>query len=407
MAVEVVQQPTTPNATFANLLYVLSGSNATTKPQFRYVVDVYESGSNDYLTTIKAYPNTTGDVTIDIARELNDRLEYDLNWKTQNSAVPVDSVKTFTFKFGEEYSDTLNNPRTIYPGTVPYNLQVFPGTVYSNNGSYNFNTASIVANSNILSNIPQALYSVAPLYREIAADVIVLNKTDYQTITILKPDTRISAIWFDINNNFIYSKELTSTGKNFTTFGIGPQNLIDLDPATEAYFDDPTIYRVAINELGFPIFNYWLAGRSPLPVPNCNTDEYTRFAFINEYGFWDYYNVFNPLRREDGVVRSIYERSFVRYGEETSSYNISNRGGTQYRTDYTNKYTITTDYIQETTSKWLTELFESPEVFIQENGNFVPINITNTTLDWNMNQYRQKLFQYNIEFKYANQPQSR
>lgn len=405
MAVEVVQQPTTPNATFANLLYVLSGSNATTKPQFRYVVDVYESGSNDYLTTIKAYPNTTGDVTIDVARELNDRLEYDLNWKTQNSSVPVDSVKTFTFKFGEEYSNTINNPRTIYPGTVPYNLEVFPGVVYSNNGSYNFNTASIVANTNILSNVPQADY--APLFDSIR-DVIILSKADYHTVTLLQPDTTISVVWLDENNDPLYSKLLTSTGDNFTTFGIGPQNLIDLDPATEAYFDDTNVVSVRITGLGLPSsYSYYLAGRSSIPTPNCNTDEYTRFAFINEYGFWDYYNVFNPLRREDGVVRSIYERSFVRYGEETSSYNISNRGGIQYRTDYTNKYSITTDYIQETTSKWLTELFESPEVFIQENGNFVPINITNTTLDWNMNQYRQKLFQYNIEFKYANQPQSR
>jgi hypothetical protein len=95
--------------------------------------------------------------------------------------------------------------------------------------------------------------------------------------------------------------------------------------------------------------------------------------------------VYNPLRSDNQVDRSIYERSFVRYEDSIGSYNISNRGNTQYRTEYDKRYIITTDFITKETSQWLTELFESPEVFIQQNGDFVPINITNTTIRWNMN----------------------
>ena len=135
---------------------------------------------------------------------------------------------------------------------------------------------------------------------------------------------------------------------------------------------------------------------------NCETTDYTRFAFINQYGFWDYYNVYNPLRRLTNVDRSLYDRTFVRYEDSQALYDITNRGNTQYKTEYTDSYEIVTDFIDKRMADWLTELFESPSVYIQKNGDFIPVNILNTTVDWNMNQYRQKLFQYTIQFKYAN-----
>ena len=64
---------------------------------------------------------------------------------------------------------------------------------------------------------------------------------------------------------------------------------------------------------------------------------------------------------------------------------------------------------------WLTELFDSPSVYIQNDlaafqsdnnaetyfypGGFVPVNIKNASYTWRSNKKKQKTFQYDIEFE--------
>jgi hypothetical protein len=420
MAVQILQQPTTPNVTGTNLVYTLSSSNAS-NAQFRYVTDIYESGSGNYITTIKTFPNLSGNGILDVARELDDQLDYDYNWKVTGSIAPVESVKTFDLRFGEEYAPSYSGSITLYTGSTSNYLEVFPGEVYKNEGSYNFNTSSFDYDPSIPSEPERSQYLTnQPSNKEWVNEYgneLYMNSEDYFTVTQLKDvlnpgSIRIVGCYYDGNTiDCITGSDFTFPGEgDFYTFGLGPKNLADWSQGYADLINSGSINLIGSLSDGGNI-TYWIKDNLVSnttftgPVP-CN-DEYTRFAFINQYGFWDYYNVYNPLRSDNQVDRSIYERSFVRYEDSIGSYNISNRGNTQYRTEYDKRYITTTDFINKETSQWLTELFESPEVFVQQNGNFVPINITNTTIRWNMNQYREKLFQYDIEFKYANQPQAR
>ena len=217
-----------------------------------------------------------------------------------------------------------------------------------------------------------------------------------------------------MTGSYIY---LTPPSGAFNTVGIGPQNLADWDSGWTNYFasgsinvlhttNDPGGVAIYINDL-------W-DGTYPTttPVSNINyqyliperkcSDEYTRFAWINKLGFWDYYNVYNPTRKVTDVERNIFDKPNVDYSSTTSIYSVTRRGEKQYNTGYIDNYEITTDYIDKATADWLTELFDSPEVFVQENGNFIPIVISNSTYEWNMNENRQKLFQFTINYRYAN-----
>jgi hypothetical protein len=159
MAVSVLMSPTTPNVTNTNLVYTLS-SSLSGNPQFRYVTDIYESGSTDLLGSLYTYPNFHGTVNIDVSRELNDRLDWDNFWKITGSAAPINAVKTFDLRFGEQYGTSLSSSVTTYTGSTSNYLQVFPGHVYANQGSYNFNTSSFnnVSESNpYLTNCPAAI----------------------------------------------------------------------------------------------------------------------------------------------------------------------------------------------------------------------------------------------------------
>lgn len=395
MAVLTLQSPTTPNTSKGHLVYTLY-SQLSSLPQYRYLVDVYESGSANYITTIKAYPNLEGTCNIDLARELDDQLEYDLSFNVRGLDpiyTPTGSVKTFDIRFGEEYALSYSGSVTSYPGEQSNYLEVFPGEWISNQGSYNFNYDAISDTSNILSNAPIA----KGITKE--EDSLFVGNTDRHTITFYDPiNVRIELLKDNDSVATSASRVLTSS---FNTLGIGPLNLLDI--WSLSYIQEQASIRVKDLNTSETLYQVYLPQSSKYP---CNID-HTRFAFINQYGFWDYYNVFNPLRRETQVDRKSYTRSFVQYEQRVARYDSSNRKEVDYNINYTDIYSIETDYLSQATAEWLVEMFKSPQVYTVSEGVFTPIVLTNSSIERNMNQFRQKLFQYDIEFKYANERQTR
>lgn len=458
MAITIKQQPRrvdssgyiAPNAAYTNLLYVLSSSNAT-QPQFRYVTTISEGGTD--LTTIKTYPNETNNAVIDAAPILQSYLGYDKYWKLSGSADPVLSKKLFAFDFGEEYGTSISSSTTIYTGSAATSASIIPARVYKNSNTYDFQwerfakvTASGTNNEHeYMTNNPAALSKDALPNGPYG---VTLNNQDYQT----------STIWYDgLTNAFtssigIQASYLENGVKSdrgtwwvtlrpaFPTYdvtcqtiGIGPQNLMDLVSPIGPYMGQ-TFRQVQeaeginnyytsgdVGGIEFLINDQWdgiinsstTTGGSWRRNFNqqCPVDEYTRFAWINPYGFWDYYNVYNPLKKSIEIDRSFYHKPFVSYNETLSSYNLSNRGNTQYNANYKDIFTINTEYVRRPVSNWLSEMFESPEVYIQQtnNGNtfFTPINIMNNSSRWQLTGSREKLFQYTIQFNYSNERNSR
>ena len=59
MAITIQQQPTTPNMSNNDLLFVLT-SNKITEAQYQYVCDIYISGSGTLVQRIQQQPNPNG-----------------------------------------------------------------------------------------------------------------------------------------------------------------------------------------------------------------------------------------------------------------------------------------------------------------------------------------------------------
>ena len=353
MAYSITQQPTTPNVTYTNLVYVVS-SSAYASPQFQYVMDVKQGGN--LLTRIKQYPNPYGVGIFDPSRVLNDYLEYDLSW-IQDDFTPVTSVQTFNIEFGEEYGSSPSSSIALTASLATDTIEVFPGIVDPNNGtSYNWlDSGSAVLLTDRPSNIP-------------------VSSTDIFSITAY--------------NGTATSKTLSITGGEGGSVPAGEFKQFTLTPSS-----DKTI-----------TYN----GRT-ITIPqeeDCNYDR-VNFAFINNYGFWDYYGINLPIRKETSVNRQTILKPFVNYSSNLSPYNVNRRGIDTYNVKYTDDYVVTTPPISQDHAEWLTQLLESPEVFIQQGVQFVPIEISNSTYTHNTNRRGQKLFQYEIQYRYANPRQSR
>ena len=80
-----------------------------TQFQFRYIADLYYSGSATRLARFKYPQNSSGTANIDLSRPINDYLDYDYNWKITDLDRSSTNSKRFTIEFGEEYENTEIN----------------------------------------------------------------------------------------------------------------------------------------------------------------------------------------------------------------------------------------------------------------------------------------------------------
>lgn len=384
MAVTVLGSPTSPNVTGTKLVYSLSSSLAV-NPQYQYVVDIKESGSATLLTRLYSYPNAYGSGIIEVSRVLADRLEYDNDWKTTGGTLAGSSYKEFTLHFSESYASSISSSTTVYAGNATADIKVFLGTVDPNQGSFNFQNSG---SFKLLSDQPTGSISInnhvtVPLY---VPPFSVVGTKELRVEFVSASGDIISAT---------DTGALTGAPYNIYQYAIGSGSTLFGNDFQTSDWEYMKVY-----DSGSSLLTTFKKEQA------CN-DEQTTLVFVNNYGYYDYYTIGNPIRKNTDVGRETYDKVFEEYSTATSTYDITRRGTKQYYTDYEDKYSITTDYIDKATSDWLTQLFDSDEVYVQENGNFIPVVITNTNYTWNLTNNRDKLFQYEINFKYANQRPSR
>ena len=372
MAIGILQDPGNINAAYTRLLTVVSGSIYTTQPQFQYICDVYDSGSMTLLKRMTQPLNPSGTVTFDVSRIIQGELSADYNWKINTPTQFDSSSNKFFISLGEQFGTSISSSVTVYPDQYGLNLTAFQGVVEPNAGTYNFVD---VVDSNVLSNMPSTMS---------------MQSDDFGTISTYSAPTSVSQSFYSASN-LAGTYDLVDQ-KNYT---IGTAFFTSIPISSSA--DYWNYVDVSISS-SFGIENYRYEASDE------THREKTRFAFVNKLGAWDYYNNYNPVRQAINVSREQYTAPRVDYSSRLSTYDISRRGKKDYHNSTDDLFTVDTDLLDKENANWLEELIESPEVYIQRNGEFIPIVITDSSYVANQNQARQKLFQYTINFKPSNQP---
>ena len=380
MSYTVTQKATTPNAAYTRLIYTVSGSTKASQPQFSYLVDIYESGSTNRLQRIIQGVNPAGVSVFDPSRLFQGELSEDQSWKISSVTPYVSSSKTFTLEFGEQYGTSDSSSLAVSSSIRTENIEVIRNAVEPNSGFYNWQSSSYA----VLSNMPSTMS---------------MQVDDYGTISVYNNDVSyVSQSFYSASNT-----ESTSSGCDL----IYGYQLIE-----EKNYDITSSFSSIPITSSTPYWNYAEINVSSsiglqsykYEVSDETHREKTRFAFINKLGTWDYYNNYNPVRQEISVLREQYTAARVDYSSITSDYNISRKGLTTYHSNTDDSFAVDTDFLDKTNANWLEELIESPSVYIQRNGEFIPIVINDSSYTANTNQARQKLFKYTITFTPSNQP---
>ena len=413
MAVTIIPNSTTahsPNVTYTRLPILVEDSTYPPfPPQFEYILDIYDiTQGSTYLGRSTQVPNANDQAVFEPSRTLQGITGQDNFWKISGSADPINALRTIQFQAGSQYGTSPSSSVSIFPNQSTVTLDVFNGVLDPNSGTGwdwfgSDQRGRITSTNNILTNHPEAIYFQA--FTDIGPDTqILLGTDDYHTVTCLNPVTQVRCSLVGAGQPII-QVIVSGSVSEYVTFGVGPANLLAQDPSLYGYFTSGDYDYVQVVPQGAIGANYSYTIKGGAFDQECG-NEYTRFAFINKYGTWDYYSIYNPVRTSTDLTRQSVTLPKLNYNS-IATYSVNTRGETQYYLSSKDRYVIDTDFLTQEVAQWLEELLESPSVFVQENGEFVPVVITNSGYDANLSTSRNKLFKYTIEFTYANSRRSR
>ena len=452
MAITINQNADTPNLANNRLVYSVT-STKSNEPQFRYVLDIKDD-NGDLLQRIKQQPNPNDTGVFDIGQIVTNYLgPTDEVWKTSTPTINVNCAKDLQIRFGEEYAASSTGTSFVYVGGAEeqigtpgissslYNMFI-DGVQDPNTPGYDWDYAtkyveedtygtSVFTHQNALTpfetnkvklgdyhtlsfirgnakgiesgeldnSMAQDVY--AAIYRQYTSDGTLLD-TDilYDTFTGLR--TVSTDLWDDVYLNQDESTRLVH-------WPAGPQNITDAGVAIispNCGYYTITFYSQS-PEPGINDNGVWGEYRFDICSGDCAYTG-TRFAWKNEYGVWDYFNFDLASSTTSNIQRESYEQSFVDFsGTNTSPYDVSRRGLSQFQNKITKNQTAESGYLNQTEADNLRELFYSTNVYVQDGSTFYPVVIENASVTEKTNPKSQKLFRYTVEYKLANQPQAR
>ena len=227
------------------------------------------------------------------------------------------------------------------------------------------------------------------------------------------PRVSQSQLWSTVDPNILGSVTINkSTPFNFLVYGeIGPRELTDqsIYNFDSSPWTSYTVRFLGQNNVGNPNTNgVWDSFTFYKQDPNCGYNG-VRFAWINEFGVWDWFNFTLQEDKQTALDSGLYKRNFVDYSTTTNAvtYDKKRRGTDSYYVNITENFQVNSDWLTQEQADWLETLFYSPNVYIQDGTNFLPIIITNTEFVSKTNPRTQKNFQYIVNYTLANNKRSR
>jgi len=447
--ITINQYPTTPNMANNNLVFAVS-SNSSSAAQFQYIANLTYSGSSTVIQTIKQQPNPSGYGVFDFGQIIANYLDSDNVWKAAPFATSSAAAKRFQVRFGEQYATSISGTAITYTGygpsgnpavtasnyiyianglVDPYDkvdwnwpsASYYTDTTVSSTGSFSYQHA--LTNAPYTQSIQDGEYATISFINgnfndstTAAQDIYVVQVTVYDSTGSQLdqydlanlvgngggPRANGTQVWSAVAAN-------QTSGSQLITVGIGPQNLSDDGNALASSWAYYTVKAYGQQSAG--VFNpsgSYATLRFNKQGARCGYDG-VRFAWKNEFGVWDYYTFTLADGENTAIERQGYNQSFVDYSTNTTTvpYDKKRRGTIQFYNKLTNTRTANSDWLTQAEADWLRELFFSTNVFQQVGTDFFPLAITSTTLTEKKNPRTQKLFQYQIEFQPANQPNAR
>ena len=170
------------------------------------------------------------------------------------------------------------------------------------------------------------------------------------------------------------------TYQRLTILDVSPQNIIDNTALTSGNFSTCVYYTVRSNGTG----GFGYPGRSEVFKiyidTECQRYPSRRLHWLNKFGVWDSFTFDLVSTDSTKVDGNRYEKEKGIWSDENYGYPLYQGEATTFSKRAEDTLTLNSDWIKEDVQQWLVrELYESPKVYLESDGNFEPVNVTNAS----------------------------
>ena len=372
MAITINSFPGNYSTMHAPLWFVVSSTN-TSQTNFKYVFDIYIAGN--LVARIKQFPQPVSSKGIFNAAPIvrnywNSYFKPSISPFTAVSYTGSDIYIEYEVKFGEEYN-----------GVTYTNLEEQSKFAYNYVQDYLYNTSS-------------NLILTPTAYDTNYAGFYLTNRDKAQVqfpYSLLTSNTLFTSFLSDAENTsknlsldivvFNGSTSTTYTGatsswKDFALLDISPRALnayigsTIIDATTKYYDVRAKIAGVQVDTMRVTL--------------SCTQYDVIPLHFLNSVGGYETFHFSLVNRQTRAIEKKSFQRLQYEYESATTAMDMVDAygrlyGGTiPFSTQQKVTYKLTSDWVNFTDYNWLKEMISSPEVYLERNNQFMPINITTT-----------------------------
>jgi hypothetical protein len=383
--------------------YQPSPNSGLPKYKLSFVVKVFLQFIGE-VGVFEIYPefidfNTNIYGKIDISNIVRSYLKVgDIVPKQYNSNVIFDSgvnARQANILVYEKYATTIDGETALHGSVTSSITTVFKGSLsekeFQNFNPYDYNVGNI--NKKFLTDKPKIDF-IPPfniflyVYDFVKDDSIHFSYFDIDYLNQINFDKILRISYFDGANNVNFEIQYPAGEQGvYNSIYINIKALVDLGVFTQAVAD-------SIDWIGIGVFNPITENLvTPYVYLQIKKPCFYRgksLKFLNKFGAYDYF-LFQHNERKSASIKSYeYEREIGEWNIFTNDFEIDKlRDGKQsYLKQTTEKLQLISGYLNEDEQNWLTQLYESPLVYLNyNNGDVQSVIITNTSYTIKQDQY--------------------
>jgi hypothetical protein len=363
-------------------LWHIFNTNVSGQVDYKYVMDIYVGGTQQ--VRVKLYPEPTNNRGyFNAAPIVRNTMTYE--WLTPKEELVVcepnvsgQVAQTYQYRIGEEYS-----------GTTYLNLA--SGSVTA----YNWVPELLKRRVSDISTYTNLFFTNRPLNIKASfGDNIYIPAKDINKF-IVNSYNQQNQLTGTILNNFV-------TTKSFVQLNIGSTAINKISPIIT---ESTKYYQIPIEESKY--YNRVLTAGGVCEGLTCLTEKtsvlgnsntlqvnldcnpkYESFNlhFMNHLGMFDTAKFGLVSRLNMDVTRKAFETRDYKYGATSVTYFDANKKYNDSKINYLNKkdytYKLTMDAPTDAEYEWLSELMDSPQIYMEIDGYYYPVSLKNTNFEY-------------------------
>ena len=392
MAITIQQTPENYSPAYNPIWWVVSSTN-TAQANFQYICDVYITGVTfaggaTYLRLKCPADPTYGRGVFNVSPILQRQLTSDIQDVVYGFQQAPNSIIEYDVKFGELYGASS--------GVIAYPSLTNSTGRTAFNGSLNtiefkdYDSDDYVANTfstqiNFLTNMP----SSGTIRTDENAWIYAMSQTSgaikfAHVVTYDSTNTLIYS-YYVINHQYFNTATIANRMLRFTS-GYNMDDIVAGNITNQSGTALPILSRpesppVARYEIYFTDSSHNRITESYyFKIDNpCTNHTVYRLHFKNKFGAFDSFSFIRASQISSDIKRDKYEKVLGEFKSGSSyTYNIKDRFETSFHSTYKHTIKLNSDWINENQSVWLEELMTSPEIYLEEESDCVPVNIIET-----------------------------